>query len=63
MYLEMYPGSGDEHKLGHAAALPHRRNNLWVARRDRQFIAWRIALFSRVQGWAQILWAQFLRNS
>jgi hypothetical protein len=31
MYLEMYPGSGDEHKL--AAALPHRRNNLWVARR------------------------------
>jgi hypothetical protein len=33
MYLEMYSGSGDEHKLEHAAALPHRRNNLWVARR------------------------------
>jgi hypothetical protein len=33
MYLEMYSGSGDEHKLEHAAALPHRRNNLWVAHR------------------------------
>jgi hypothetical protein len=33
MYLEMYSGSGDEHKLEHAVALPHRRNNLCVARR------------------------------
>jgi hypothetical protein len=27
----MYPGSADKHKARSAAALPHRRNNLWVA--------------------------------